>query len=66
MRKEPGNLLYRFFFSAQDPREYVLLETWANYHALAAHFETAHYKELSEGAESLTGERFSVEVLLGI
>ena len=65
MRKEPGNLLYRFFFSAH-PLEYVLLETWANYHALAAHFETAHFKELSEGAESLTGERFSVEVLLGI
>jgi hypothetical protein len=24
--KEPGNLLYRFFFSAQDPLEYVLLD----------------------------------------
>jgi Antibiotic biosynthesis monooxygenase len=27
-QKEPGNLLYRFFFDAQDPLEYVLLESW--------------------------------------
>ena len=62
--KEPGNLLYRFFFSAQDPLEYVLLESWANFPALAAHFETKHFKQFAKGTESLTGERFSVEVLL--
>ena len=63
-QKEPGNLLYRFFFSAQDPLEYVLLETWENFPALAAHFETTHFKQFAQGTESLTGERFSVEVLL--
>jgi len=63
-QKEPGNFLYRFFFSAQDPLEYVLLESWENFPALAAHFATAHFKQFARGTESLTGERFSVEVLL--
>ena len=65
-QKEPGNLFYRFFFSAQNPPEYVLLETWENFPALAAHFETAHFKQFSQGTESLTGERLSFEVLLGL
>jgi quinol monooxygenase YgiN len=65
-QREPGNLFYRFFFSAQNPLEYVLLETWESFPALAAHFETAHFKQFSDGSESLTGERFSVEVLVGI
>jgi quinol monooxygenase YgiN len=64
--EEPGNLFYRFFFSAQNPLEYVLLETWTNFPALAEHFETAHFQRFSQDSESLTGERFSVEVLLGI
>jgi quinol monooxygenase YgiN len=63
-QKERGNLFYRFFFSPKDPLEYVLLETWENFPALAAHFETAHFKQFAEGTESLTGERFSIEVLL--
>jgi quinol monooxygenase YgiN len=63
-QKEPGNLLYRFFFDAQDPLEYVLLESWENFPALVAHFETGHFKQFAQGTESLTGERFSVEVLL--
>jgi quinol monooxygenase YgiN len=63
-QREPGNLLYRFFFSAQDPLEYVLLESWENFPVLVAHFETAHFKQFAQGTESLTGGRFSVEVLL--
>jgi quinol monooxygenase YgiN len=42
----------------------VLLETWENFPAPAAHFETTHFKQFGQGTESLTGERFSVEVLL--
>jgi quinol monooxygenase YgiN len=42
----------------------VLLESWENFPALAAHFATAHFKQFARGTESLTGERFSVEVLL--
>jgi quinol monooxygenase YgiN len=65
-RKDPGNIFYFFFFSAKDPLEYVLVETWENFAALAAHFDTAHFERFSQASEFLTGERFSVEVLLGI
>lgn len=65
-RKEPGNSLYSFFFNAKDSAEYVLLERWENFTALAKHFETPHFQRFSEESDALTGERFSVEVLLEI
>ena len=33
-QKEPGNIFYRFFWGAQDPLKYVLLEAWAKTSAL--------------------------------
>jgi len=46
-RKEPGNRLYSFFLSAKDPAEYVLLERWETFTALARHFETAHFERFA-------------------
>jgi quinol monooxygenase YgiN len=45
-RQEPGNLSYRVYRELGDSRGIVLLERYASREALAAHRETAHFKEL--------------------
>jgi quinol monooxygenase YgiN len=63
-QKEPGNIFYRFFWDAQDPLQYVLLETWQDFGALAAHFEAPHYIRMQEEAQSLRESPPTFEVLL--
>jgi quinol monooxygenase YgiN len=63
-QKEPGNIFYRFFWDSQDPLQYVLLEAWQDFGALAAHFETSHFKRLAEERKPLTEEPPSFQVLL--
>jgi quinol monooxygenase YgiN len=58
-RQETGNLYYRFFFNAQDPLEYVLLEVWANFPALAAHFESFRLPDRSDRPAQI-GRRYSM------
>lgn len=64
--KEPGNIFYRFFWDAQDPLQYVLLEAWQDFGALAAHFETPHLQKFGEEAQSLRAGPSSFEVLLDL
>jgi quinol monooxygenase YgiN len=43
-QKESGNIFYRFFWNSRDPLQYVLLEAWQDFGALARHFETSHFQ----------------------
>ena len=48
-RGNRGNIFYRFFWNAQDPLKYVLLEAWQDSAALVAHFEAPHFIRMGEG-----------------
>jgi quinol monooxygenase YgiN len=63
-RKEPGNIFYRFFWDPRDPLEFVLLEGWQDFGALVAHFESSHFLQLAQEAQSLTEGPPTIDVLL--
>jgi quinol monooxygenase YgiN len=63
-QKEPGNIFYRFFWDAQDPLQYVLVEAWENFGALVAHFETTHFQKFGEETDSLVDGAATTGVLL--
>jgi quinol monooxygenase YgiN len=65
-QKEPGNIFYRFFWDAQDPLQYVLLEAWQDFGALVAHFETPHFIRMAEETQSLREGQPTIEVLLDL
>lgn len=65
-QKEPGNIFYRFFWDAQDPLQYVLLEAWKDFGALGMHFEASHFTRFSEEAQSLREGPLTIEVLLDL
>jgi quinol monooxygenase YgiN len=45
-RAEPGNLAFDVFRSPDEPRSYVLLERYADADAVAAHRDSAHFKDI--------------------
>ena len=49
VREEPGNLAFTAYRQVGDDRNVVLLERHASREALAAHRETAHFKDLVLG-----------------
>jgi quinol monooxygenase YgiN len=49
VREEPGNLAFTAYRQLGDDRKVVLLERYASGEALAAHRETAHFKDLVLG-----------------
>lgn len=49
VREEPGNLDFTAYRQLGEDREVVLLERYASREALAAHRETAHFKDLVLG-----------------
>ena len=65
-QKEPGNIFYRFFWDAQDPLQYVLLEAWQDFGALVSHFETSHFSRFGEEVQSLREGSPKIEVLLDL
>jgi quinol monooxygenase YgiN len=65
-QNEPGNIFYRFFWDAEDPLEYVLLEAWQDFNALAAHFEAPHFIRFGEENQSLREGPPSFQVLLDL
>jgi (4S)-4-hydroxy-5-phosphonooxypentane-2,3-dione isomerase len=65
-QKEPGNIFYRFFWDAQDPLQYVLLEAWQDFGALVAHSETPHFIRMAEETQSLKEGPSQIEVLLDL
>jgi quinol monooxygenase YgiN len=65
-QKEPGNIFYRFFWDAQDPLKYVLVEVWQDFGALVMHFETSHFALFSEEVQSLREGPPDIEVLMDL
>ena len=65
-QKEPGNIFYRFFWDAQDPLQYVLLEAWQDFGALVSHFEASHFSRFGEEVQSLREGSPTIEVLLDL
>jgi (4S)-4-hydroxy-5-phosphonooxypentane-2,3-dione isomerase len=65
-QKEPGNIFYRFFWDAEDPLQYVLLEAWQDFSALVAHFETPHFIKMAEEVQSLRESPPTFQVLLDL
>jgi quinol monooxygenase YgiN len=49
VREEPGNLAFTAYRQLGEDRNVVLLERYASPEALAAHRETAHFKDLVLG-----------------
>jgi quinol monooxygenase YgiN len=49
VREEPGNLAFTAYRQLGEDRKVVLLERYASREALAAHRETAHFKDLVLG-----------------
>jgi quinol monooxygenase YgiN len=64
-RAEPGVVSFAAYRQLDDPRTYVLLERFVSPDAVAAHRETAHFKDLMLGQiaprlESRVVEQFDV------
>lgn len=51
--QEPGILRFDCLQSTSDSRQFVLFEVYKEDAAIAAHKETAHYKEWSQAVESM-------------
>jgi quinol monooxygenase YgiN len=47
-RQEPGNLAYQYFYPINEDNSVLLVESWTNTTAQAAHGQTEHFKKLSE------------------
>src|SRR5260370_39642594 len=52
-QKEPGHIFYRFFWDAQDPLQFVLVEAWQDFGALVPHFETRQFIRRGEESHAL-------------
>lgn len=62
--KEPGNISYDYFFSAQNENELLLVERWEDPEALERHHHFPHFRRLGEMKEEYVAEtrveRYSV------
>lgn len=47
-RKEPGNLYYEYFFSAERENEILLLEQWEDKESQIQHSRQPHFAALTE------------------
>lgn len=45
-RTEPGNIAFDAFYSAENPRSYVLLERYTSTEALEQHRATPHFQDI--------------------
>lgn len=61
-RAEPGCLYYDIARDADFPEKFVVLESWQNEEALAAHVLTSHFKEGSMSIASLLNSAPTVRV----
>ena len=46
--KEVGNIYYEYSLPLDEENSILLIESWTGDEALAKHFETPHFKKLSE------------------
>ena len=48
IRAEEGNLRYEYFFPMDDPETVLLIDKWANEHALAIHHKSPMMNEIKK------------------
>lgn len=62
--KEPGNVYYDLFVTADDPQTYVIVERYRDASAVAAHGKTEHAGKLLAALRDLTEGRPEAERLV--
>ncbi|TWU40395.1 putative quinol monooxygenase [Novipirellula artificiosorum] len=62
-KKEMGCLTYDLYQQTQNPREFSLMETWANLADLEAHKQSEHFKTFVLKAPELIEGKSSVELI---
>ena len=48
IRKEPGNLLYAYFYPMEDEETVLLIDSWENQEAIDAHHHTPMMRKIVE------------------
>jgi quinol monooxygenase YgiN len=49
VRAEPGNLVYSFHQSVEDPHRFLVYEQYVDEAAMEAHLQTPHFKTIVQG-----------------
>lgn len=62
-RNETGCLLYNIYQREDDPKTFVVIETWANEEALEGHKHSAHYLHYKANYEAVTADKHSLNLL---
>ena len=63
-RNETGCLLYNIYQREDDPKVFVVVETWANEEALDGYKRSAHYLHYKANYEVLTADKYSHNLLI--
>jgi quinol monooxygenase YgiN len=58
-RAEKGCLLYNIYQTIDDPKTFVVIETWEDADALTGHQHSDHYKHYKAHYEPFTSEKYS-------
>ena len=58
-REEPGCLLYNIYQLDEDPKTFVVVESWESEAALEGHKNTAHYKHYKSHFEPFAADKYS-------
>ena len=63
-RAEKGCLLYNIYQMVDDPKTFVVIETWENDEALKGHQHSEHYKHYKANFEPFTADKYSNQLVL--
>lgn len=63
-RAEDGCLLYNIYQLKNDPKTFVVVETWADETKLKGHQNTEHYKHYKANFEQFTADKYSDEMVI--
>ena len=63
-RNEDGCLKYDIFQYENDPKRFIVIESWANEMALEGHKESAHYAHYKSHYEPFTADKDSDHLLI--
>jgi len=58
-RNEQGCLLYDIFQYEQDPKKFIVIESWADEEALEGHKHSKHYLHYKANYEVHTADKYS-------
>ncbi len=61
-KNEKGCILYDIFQQKENPRKFVVIESWENEEALEGHKNSEHYKYYKANFEPFCAEKFSDEL----